>query len=54
LPKGRLLVQLGYILDGCDPAEAKEFLARMPLVARIAWRLIGRSAYARDRARITG
>jgi hemerythrin-like domain-containing protein len=54
IPKDRLLIHLGWILDGLDPAQRKEFLANMPVPARIAWRLIGRRKFEKERRRIYG
>jgi hypothetical protein len=49
-----LLIQLGWILDGLDPAERKDFLRTMPLPARLAWRLLGRRMFAKECRRIYG
>jgi iron-sulfur cluster repair protein YtfE (RIC family) len=54
LSRDRLLVQLGFLLQDCSPSEARQFLGRLPLPARIAYRLVGRRRYARERARIDG
>jgi hemerythrin-like domain-containing protein len=54
MPKDRLLVQLGFILEGLTPAERVEFLRQMPLAARVAWRLIGRRKYRKERELIYG
>ena len=54
IPKDRLLVQLGWILDGLDADERHEFLAQMPLPARLAWRLLGRRKFEQERRRIYG
>lgn len=54
IPKDRLLIQLGWILDGLDPAERKEFLRGMPLPARVAWRLAGRRMFAKECRKIYG
>jgi hemerythrin-like domain-containing protein len=54
IPKDKLLVQLGWILDGLDAEQRREFLQNMPLAARIAWRLIGRRKYEQDRRRVYG
>jgi len=54
IPKDRMLIQLGAILEGCSPREARWFLARLPLPARVAWRLVGRRAYRAERARVLG
>lgn len=54
IPKDRMLIQLGWILDGLDAAERSEFLRRMPVAARLAWRLLGRRQFARETRRIYG
>jgi len=54
IPKDRMLVQLGWILDGLSPAERQEFLRQLPLPARIAWRLLGKRTFERERRRIYG
>lgn len=54
MPKDRLLVQLGWILDGIPEADQRSFLAGMPLPARLAWRLVGRRAFRRERAMVYG
>lgn len=54
IPKDRLLVQLGAILSHCSPAEARAFLAKLPVQARLAWWLVGRRAYRRERAQLLG
>jgi hemerythrin-like domain-containing protein len=54
IPKDRLLVQLGWILQGLAPGERREFLRKMPFAARVAWRLLGRRAWAKERDRVYG
>jgi len=54
IPKDRLLIQLGWILDGLDAQQRREFLANMPVPARVAWRLIGRRRFEQERRRIYG
>jgi hypothetical protein len=54
LPKDRLLVFLGFLLDANTPARGREFLARMPAPARVAWRLAGRRAFVKEYRRIYG
>ncbi len=54
IPKDRLLIQLGWILDGLSPAERKEFLHNMPFPARIAWRLLGKRAFGKEQRRVYG
>ena len=54
IPKDRLLIQLGWILDGLSAGERAAFLRKMPLPARIAWRLVGRRKFERERRRAYG
>jgi len=54
IPKDRLLIQVGWILDGLDEHERREFLSHLPLAARIAWRLVGKRQYGNEVARIYG
>jgi hypothetical protein len=54
IPKDRILVQLGWILDGLDAQQRGEFLRGMPRPARVAWRLIGRRKFEKERRRIYG
>jgi hypothetical protein len=41
IPRNRLLVQLGHILEDTNPEERARFLSKVPLPGRIAYRLIG-------------
>lgn len=52
IPKNRLLIQLGWILDGMPTAEQRALLRRMPLIARIMWRLVGRRQFAAEKAKV--
>jgi hypothetical protein len=54
IPRDRLLVHLGWILDGLPAAERREFLRTMPVGARVAWRLVGRRQFAKERRRVYG
>lgn len=54
IPKDKLLVQLGFILMGTTPAERTAFMSRMPVAARVAWRLMGRRAWAKEYRRLYG
>jgi hemerythrin-like domain-containing protein len=54
IPKDRLLIHLGWILDGLDATQRKEFLAGMPVPARVAWKLLGRRKFEKERRRIYG
>lgn len=49
-PKSRLLFFLGAALEEATPAERADFLPRVPLPGRIAYRLIGRLQYRRHMA----
>lgn len=48
VPKPRLLVVLGHILEEASPEERVAFLARVPTPARVAYRLLGRRKYERE------
>lgn len=54
IPKDRLLIQLGYLLEGTSPAEQREFLAHLPLPVRVLWKVAGRRKYARERRLVEG
>jgi hemerythrin-like domain-containing protein len=54
IPKDRQLVFLGFLLDANTPERGREFLRSMPAPARIAWKLMGRRAFAREYRRIYG
>ena len=48
VPKNRLLVQLGYILEDQTPEERTEFMTRVPPPARLLYKLIGRRKYEKE------
>jgi iron-sulfur cluster repair protein YtfE (RIC family) len=54
IPKDRLLIQLGWILDGASAADRRLLLRELPVPARVAWRLIGKRRFAREKAEIYG
>lgn len=54
MPKDRQLIFLGFILQGVPHAERRKFLADMPFAARLAWRLLGRRAFAAEYRSIYG
>ncbi|WP_068278131.1 hemerythrin domain-containing protein [Aldersonia kunmingensis] len=54
IPKDRQLVFLGFILQGVSSQDRKKFLAEMPLIARVMWRLIGKRTYAKEYREIYG
>ncbi|MFI7499934.1 hemerythrin domain-containing protein [Streptomyces sp. NPDC049687] len=49
VPKDKLMLALGAILEEANPQERAYFLARVPAVGRLALRLVGRRQYARRR-----
>ncbi|MFJ3806028.1 hemerythrin domain-containing protein [Streptomyces sp. NPDC090073] len=53
-PRNRLMIALGAILEDCPPDERREFLARLPLAARVMWKLLGQRQYRRETRRIRG
>lgn len=54
IPKDRMLVFLGFMLDANTPESGREFLAHLPAPARVAWRLLGRRAFVKEYRRIYG
>lgn len=46
IPKDKLLLALGAILEEATPAERAYFLGRTPLIGRLLWRAVGRRQYA--------
>lgn len=48
IPRNRLLVQLGYILEDADPQERQQVLSEVPLLGRALYRAVGRRAYERE------
>ncbi len=53
-PRDRLMIALGAILEDCPPEERREFLARLPVPARVLWKLLGQGQYRRETRRIRG
>ncbi len=47
IPKSKLLVFLGAILEEASDEKRRAFLAKLPLQARVLWPLFGRRAYGR-------
>jgi hemerythrin-like domain-containing protein len=54
IPKRRLLVILGYILEETSPDERRHFLAKVPLPGRVAYRLVGARQYRREVGELRG
>ncbi|WP_234438146.1 hemerythrin domain-containing protein [Streptomyces sp. 303MFCol5.2] len=46
IPKDKLLLALGAILEEATTAERAYFLGRTPLIGRLLWRAVGRRRYA--------
>ncbi|MEU8776566.1 hemerythrin domain-containing protein [Streptomyces sp. NPDC048606] len=53
-PKERLMIALGAILEDTSPEERQEFLTRLPVPARVVWKLLGQRRYRRETTRIRG
>jgi hypothetical protein len=55
MPRGRLLIQLGWMLDSVPEDSRDEWLRRnLPAPARALWRAVGRPRFAAHRARVYG
>jgi hemerythrin-like domain-containing protein len=54
IPKNRMLVFLGFLLDANTPERGKEFIGKSPAPARLAWSLLGRRAFRKEYRRIYG
>ncbi|MGI5447349.1 hemerythrin domain-containing protein [Streptomyces sp. CA-243310] len=46
VPRNRLMLALGALLEDATPQEQAYFLGRAPLVGRLLWKAIGRRRYA--------
>lgn len=55
IPKSRLLIQLGWMLESMPPGEGEAFLRRsLPPPVRVVWRLVGRRRFDAYRRRLVG
>lgn len=54
IPKDRMLIQLGTILESAAPEHRARFWKELPPPVRLLYRLVGRRQYERERARIEG
>jgi hemerythrin-like domain-containing protein len=54
IPKDRLLIQLGWMLDGLSRAERRDFMRPLPLAAKAAWVLIGKRQFGKEKAAVYG
>ncbi|MES9523754.1 hemerythrin domain-containing protein [Streptomyces capoamus] len=52
VPKPKLLIFLGAILEDATAQERHQFLAQMPAPARLLWRTVGTRLYARTTTRV--
>ena len=48
IPKARLLVFLGYILEDATPEERTEMMKKLPPPARLAYSMIGKRKYKKE------
>ncbi|KUN32876.1 hypothetical protein AQJ30_36280 [Streptomyces longwoodensis] len=54
VPKAKLLIFLGAILEDTTAQERQQFLSQMPAPARLLWRTLGTRLYRRTTARVRG
>ena len=55
IPRNRMFLQLGWILEVVPPDERARWLrTNLPAPARLLWRLMGRRQFAAHRARVYG
>ncbi|BCJ47846.1 hypothetical protein GCM10010168_22050 [Actinoplanes ianthinogenes] len=54
MPKEKVFLALGAILEDASAAERAEFMKKVPLAGRIAWKLIGQRQYRTWRASVRG
>lgn len=54
IPEERRLVFLGFMLHGATDQQRRAILSEVPLPGRLAWRLLGRRAFAREYRGIYG
>ncbi|MBB4743840.1 hemerythrin-like domain-containing protein [Actinoplanes octamycinicus] len=54
MPKNKVFLALGAILEDATPEERAEFMKKVPLAGRIAWKLIGQRQYRTWRASVSG
>jgi hemerythrin-like domain-containing protein len=53
-PKDKLLFFLGALLEEATPDERQHMLGNLPVPAKLAWRFVGRRAYARRTRELRG
>jgi hemerythrin-like domain-containing protein len=47
VPKNKVMLALGAILEDATPDEQRYFMAKVPAAGRLLWRLVGRHQYRR-------
>jgi hemerythrin-like domain-containing protein len=47
IPRNKVMLALGAILEEATPEEQRRFLAKVPLAGRLLWHLVGRPQYRR-------
>ena len=52
IPKARMLVLFGYVLEGTSPEEQRTMLSVLPPPVRLLYRAVGARKHARERDRI--
>ena len=52
IPKNKLLLSVGWLLNSADPEQARKFQAELPLAGRVLWRLVGRRQWTAEYRRI--
>lgn len=54
IPKNKLMLALGAILEDATEQEQQYFLGKVPAVGRVLWRLVGKRQYAARRRELRG
>ncbi|MGJ6968401.1 hemerythrin domain-containing protein [Streptosporangium sp. G11] len=54
IAKEKLMLSMGAILEEATPAERRFFLGKLPAIARLLWKTVGRRQYAKQVLRLRG
>ena len=54
IPRDKVMLALGAILEEATPEEEQYFLGKVPLPGRVLWRLVGRRQYRRHVTELRG
>jgi hemerythrin-like domain-containing protein len=54
VPKDKVMLALGAILEEATPEEQRHFMAKVPAVGRLLWHLVGRHQYRRYTSDLRG